>query len=98
MIVGTLLATDDRFNWRTTEDASKYTRISEQRIRMCMDTGQSWRGWTFDEYDDPKPEERLTYTGLTRCPTCNVTIYCREGRGVCRECGDVMLTKRSFKK
>ena len=30
------------------ELASEYTRISTGRIKFCIESGQMWRGWTFD--------------------------------------------------
>lgn len=30
------------------ESASEYTRISAGRIKFCIESGQLWRGWTFD--------------------------------------------------
>ncbi|MBP5422600.1 MAG: hypothetical protein J6Y78_09185 [Paludibacteraceae bacterium] len=31
------------------KSAAEYTRISEKRIRFCISSGQTWKGWCFDE-------------------------------------------------
>lgn len=34
------------------EEAAAYSNVSEKRIMRCIQTGESWKCWTFDELED----------------------------------------------
>lgn len=35
------------YSFSCPQDAADFTKITEARIRVCLQTGQRWKGWRF---------------------------------------------------